>query len=314
MTITKFRRALLALPLLALAISPPGHAQETEAATRQASATTGWGLPIYDIAPDASVRYGMLPNGLRYAILRNTTPEKAVVIRFGFDVGWVDEEDDELGLAHFIEHMAFNGSTKIPEGEMIKLLEREGLAFGADTNASTGFEETIYKLDLPRNDPALLDTALMLMRETASELTIAPEAVDRERGVIQSETRTRNTYAIRRIKHYLKFIAPQTRYSARFRADGTNENIDSAPAERLKELYARYYRPDPRDYGIGCQILVDLGLTTLRLLTNNPQKRAAIEGYGLSITEHVPIEMEPGPHNRRYLDTKRDKLGHTLTR
>ena len=72
------------------------------------------------------------------------------------------------------------------------------------------------------------------------------------------------------------------------------------------------FRPDPRDYGIGCQILVDLGLTTLRLLTNNPQKRAAIEGYGLSITEHVPIEIPPGPHNRRYLDTKRDKLGHTL--
>ena len=72
------------------------------------------------------------------------------------------------------------------------------------------------------------------------------------------------------------------------------------------------FRPDPRDYGIGCQILVDLGLTTIRLLTNNPQKRAAIEGYGLSITEHVPIEITPGPHNRRYLETKRDKLGHTL--
>jgi 3,4-dihydroxy 2-butanone 4-phosphate synthase/GTP cyclohydrolase II len=72
------------------------------------------------------------------------------------------------------------------------------------------------------------------------------------------------------------------------------------------------FRPDPRDYGIGCQILVDLGLSTLRLLTNNPQKRAAIEGYGLSITEHVPIEIEPGPHNRRYLETKRDKLGHIL--
>ena len=72
------------------------------------------------------------------------------------------------------------------------------------------------------------------------------------------------------------------------------------------------FRPDPRDYGIGCQILVDLGLTTLRLLTNNPQKRAAIEGYGLQITEHVPIEAEPTPHNRRYLDTKRDKLGHLL--
>ncbi|HUP01619.1 MAG TPA: bifunctional 3,4-dihydroxy-2-butanone-4-phosphate synthase/GTP cyclohydrolase II [Gemmatimonadota bacterium] len=72
------------------------------------------------------------------------------------------------------------------------------------------------------------------------------------------------------------------------------------------------FRPDPRDYGIGCQILVDLGLTTLRLLTNNPQKRAAIEGYGLQITEHVSIEVEPTTHNRRYLDTKRDKLGHLL--
>ena len=72
------------------------------------------------------------------------------------------------------------------------------------------------------------------------------------------------------------------------------------------------FRPDPRDYGIGCQILVDLGLTTLRLLTNNPRKRAAIEGYGLKITEHVPIEIEPTAHNRRYLATKRDKLGHLL--
>jgi 3,4-dihydroxy 2-butanone 4-phosphate synthase/GTP cyclohydrolase II len=72
------------------------------------------------------------------------------------------------------------------------------------------------------------------------------------------------------------------------------------------------FRPDPRDYGIGCQILVDLGLSTLRLLTNNPRKRAAIEGYGLRISEHVPIEVEPTDHNRRYLQTKRDKLGHLL--
>ncbi|MGH7571121.1 MAG: bifunctional 3,4-dihydroxy-2-butanone-4-phosphate synthase/GTP cyclohydrolase II [Gemmatimonadota bacterium] len=72
------------------------------------------------------------------------------------------------------------------------------------------------------------------------------------------------------------------------------------------------FRPDPRDYGIGCQILVDLGLTTLRLLTNNPRKRAAIEGYGLRITEHVPIEVQATDHNRRYLETKRDKLGHLL--
>lgn len=238
-------RVLAPLPLLALALPPAALAQTpptVEAA--EPAQVTGWGNAIYDIAPDDAVEYGVLDNGLRYAILRNETPKGSVVIRFGFDVGWVDEQDDELGLAHFIEHMAFNGSTNIPEGEMIKLLEREGLAFGADTNASTGFEDTIYRLDLPRSDPQLLDTALMLMRETASELTIAEDAVDRERGVIQSETRTRNNYSIRRLKDYLQFVAPDTRFSARFRADGTVENIDAAPAKTLRDLYARYYRPD----------------------------------------------------------------------
>ncbi len=244
MKLRDLSRALAALPLLALAA--PLAAQDTAASaiSAQQRAENAWGNAIYDIAPDASVTYGMLKNGMRYAIMHNERPENGVVLRLGFDVGWVDEEDDELGLAHFIEHMAFNGSTRIPEGEMIKLLEREGLAFGADTNASTGFEDTIYKLDLPRKDAELLDTALMLMRETASELTIAQDAVDRERGVIQSETRTRNNFQIRRIRDYLKFIAPDTRYAARFRADGTVENIDAAPAERLRELYRRYYRPD----------------------------------------------------------------------
>ncbi|MBX7532205.1 insulinase family protein [Qipengyuania sp. 1XM1-15A] len=239
---TNMMRVLAPLPLLALTL-PCSVLAETGVEQEQ-QATTAWGNTIYDIVPDGRVEYGVLDNGLRYAILQNERPEETVVIRFGFDVGWVDEEDDELGLAHFIEHMAFNGSTNIPEGEMIKLLEREGLAFGADTNASTGFEDTIYRLDLPRNDPELLDTALMLMRETASELTIAEDAVDRERGVIQSETRTRNNYSIRRLRDYLQFIAPETRFSARFRAEGTVENIDAAPAQRLRDLYARYYRPD----------------------------------------------------------------------
>lgn len=246
------RRALAALPLLALALSscaaqvepPAGAVQPPIEAAATTTGDTPWGFPVYDIPADPAVRYGVLANGMKYAVLHNETPQKTVAVRFGFDVGWVDENATELGLAHFIEHMAFNGSTSVPEGEMIKLLEREGLAFGADTNASTGFEETIYKLDLPRNDPALLGTALMLMRETASELTIAPEAVGRERGVIQSETRTRNNFGIRRIKDYLQFAAPGTRFATRFRADGTEEVIGGASAEAMRALYARFYRPD----------------------------------------------------------------------
>ncbi len=244
MTASPFRRTLAVLPLLALSL--PAIAQEAPvaASAEAAQGTTGWGHPIYDIAPDPAVRFGVLENGLRYAILQNATPEDTAVIRFGFDIGWIDENADELGLAHMIEHMAFNGSKHVPEGEMVKLLERLGLAFGADTNASTGFEDTIYKLDLPRTDDELVDTALMLMRETASELTIADDAVDRERGIIQSETRTRNNFTIRRYKDYFRFVAPGTRYAERFRADGTEDVIDKAPGQVLRDLYGRFYRPD----------------------------------------------------------------------
>lgn len=298
MKIPNTTRALAALPLLAIAA--PLAAQDGAPATTaaQQDRETAWGLPIYDIAPDASVRYGILDNGMRYAIMRNETPQDAVAIRFGFDVGWVDEDDDELGLAHFIEHMAFNGSTNIPEGEMIKLLEREGLAFGADTNASTGFEETIYKLDLPRNDTDLLGTALMLMRETASELTIAEDAVDRERGVIQSETRTRNNFQIRRIKDYLKFIAPDTRFSARFRADGTIENVDAAPAQRLRELYARYYRPDNA-------ALVVVGEVDVAAVEAEVRERFAdwtLPDAGIDRVEGGTINLQRGPAAANFVD------------
>ena len=102
-------RAIAALPLIALATPLAAQNAVSTSVEVEQRSETAWGLPIYDIAPDASVRYGILENGMRYAIMHNQSPEGAVAIRFGFDVGWVDEEDDELGLAHFIEHMAFNG-------------------------------------------------------------------------------------------------------------------------------------------------------------------------------------------------------------
>ncbi|MBL8656742.1 MAG: insulinase family protein [Altererythrobacter sp.] len=247
------RRLIAATPLLALAlagcatVSAEAPTASVPAATTPAltaTGTTGWGFPVYDVPADPAVRYLRLENGLKVAILQNKTPQNTVAVRMGFDAGVIDESDAEAGLAHFLEHMAFNGSRNVPEGEMIKLLEREGLAFGADTNASTGLEDTIYKLDLPRNDPKLLDTALMLMRETASELTLDPAAIDRERGIIQSETRTRNTFGRRRLKDYFDFVAPGTAFSQRFLAANTNANVDSFKAETMAGYYARLYRPD----------------------------------------------------------------------
>jgi zinc protease len=179
---------------------------------------------------------------MRYVIRQNATPAGTAVVRLEIGSGSLSETDAERGYAHFVEHMAFNGSTSVPEGEMVKLLERNGLAFGADTNASTGFEQTLYKLDLPRNDPALLDTALMLMRETASELTMSPEAVERERGVVLSEMRDRNTYDLRNYVARSQFLTPGAHYTSRLPI-GTAEAINAATSQSLKAFWSREYVP-----------------------------------------------------------------------
>ncbi|WP_295532064.1 insulinase family protein, partial [Novosphingobium sp. Chol11] len=140
-----------------------------------------WAFQKSDLPVDPAFRFGRLANGMRFILRRNATPPGTALVRMNIAAGSLDEADNERGFAHFVEHMAFNGSAHVPEGEMVKLLEREGLAFGADTNAQTSFEHTLYLLDLPRADPKLLDTALMIMRETASELTFDPAAVARER-------------------------------------------------------------------------------------------------------------------------------------
>ena len=234
-------RQFLLTALLALAVPLPAFAPPAAAA--QTANEAVWPFEQSDLPVDPAYRFGVLDNGMRYIIRPNATPAGQGMVQLWIDGGSLDEREDERGFAHFVEHMAFNGSTNLPEGEMIKLLEREGLAFGADTNASTSFDATIYKLDLPRNDPDLLDTALMIMRETASELSFNPEAVEREKGVVLSERRVRDTYALRNTIDGLEFLYPEARLSERLPI-GTAETIRAADAAALRALYERLYRPD----------------------------------------------------------------------
>ena len=246
------RRASTALsPLVFLIASTvPAWARETPATVAapaavnpQSEAAKAWNFAASDVPVDPNIVFGVLPNGMKYALLKNSTPKDSVVLRMRFAVGSFAEADDQRGLAHFLEHMAFNGSTNVPEGEMIKLLERKGLAFGADTNASTGFDETVYKLDLPNASDDLIDTGLMLMRETGGNLTIDPAAVDRERGIILSERRARDTYQLRSLIDQLDFQMKGMNVANRIPV-GTEEVIRTAPASRLRDLYDRYYRPE----------------------------------------------------------------------
>lgn len=196
-----------------------------------------------DIAPDSQVRYGQLENGLRYAIMLNDTPPNTASIRMAFNVGSLVEDDDQRGLAHFIEHMAFNGSENVPEGEMVALLERYGLEFGPDTNAGTSREYVVYQLDMPETDEETLNTGLFLMRETASNLTLEIEAIDRERDIILSEERVRDT-PIRRWGNALaEFRYPGSRMAQRD-AIGLPEVISNAPRDAFARYYELYYTPD----------------------------------------------------------------------
>ncbi|MES2036168.1 MAG: insulinase family protein [Pseudomonadota bacterium] len=202
-----------------------------------------WPQAVSDVAADPAIRFGALPNGMRYALLRNATPPGQASVRLHFDAGSLNETDAQQGLAHFLEHMAFNGSKGIPEGEMVKSLERQGLAFGADTNASTGFDETVYQLDLPQTDDATVDLSLKVMRETASELLIAGDAVDRERGVVLSEERNRDGPGWRVFKARLGFNMKGQRPPERLPI-GKVDILKTAPREQIVDFYQRYYRPE----------------------------------------------------------------------
>ena len=139
--------------------------------------------------------------------------------------------------------MAFNGSKAVPDGEMVKILERLGLAFGADTNASTSFDDTVYKLDLPKTDDDTVDTSLMLLRETAGDLTLLETAVDRERGVVLSEERARDTPAWRIFKARLGFLLEGQRPPLRYPI-GDVAVIQKAGRAQIADFYRRYYRPE----------------------------------------------------------------------
>jgi len=232
--------AITAIAGLSLAIGG-GLASQTRPA--QAPAPAAWAQQGSDVPADPDARFGTLPNGMRYALRRNATPPGQTSFRLRIDAGSLDEQDDQRGLAHFIEHMAFNGSTHVPEGDFVRRLERHGLRFGADTNAGTEFDQTTYKLDMPESDAATLDEALFLLREIASEVSFAPEAIDRERGVIQSEERSRATPQYHIVTNQLAYLLQGQLLPTRWPI-GVPEVIASAQRPRFEALYNAYYRPE----------------------------------------------------------------------
>lgn len=195
-----------------------------------------------DVTLDTRYQSVLLDNGLRVITVENDTPKKGLSIRMLVDAGSFQETGDEPGLAHFLEHMAFNGSTNVPEGEMVAMLERHGLAFGADTNATTDMTNTNYRLDLPKADTESVNTALFLLRETASELSLDKDAIERERKVILSEVRERQSVWLERFIDQGNYLYKGTDLTQKIGL-GTIKGMEEVTQRNLRQFYQTFYAP-----------------------------------------------------------------------
>jgi zinc protease len=211
---------------------------------RQAPAPASQPVNLQATLPfDAAVRTGTLPNGLTYYVRKNGRPANRVVLRLAVKTGSLDEADDQQGLAHVLEHMAFNGSAHFKPGELISYFESTGARLGPHVNASTGFEETIYMLDLPSDKPEIIEKGLTALADFGGGLTLDPAEIDKERGVVIEEWRGGLGAGSRIRDKQIPVLFYHSRYADRLPI-GKPGILKSFPAARLRAFYDTFYRPD----------------------------------------------------------------------
>ncbi len=238
---------------------------------------------------DKAVRYGKLPNGLTYYIRHNALPENRANFYIAQKVGSVQEEDNQRGLAHFLEHMCFNGTDNFPDDRLLKYCEGIGVKFGLNLNAYTSTDETVYNIDDVPVTENNVDSCLLILRDWADGLTLATKEIDKERGVIHEEWRMRSSASSRIFERNLPALYPGSRYGYRYPI-GTMEVIDNFKPEELRAYYEKWYRPDLQGVIVVGDIDVEKVETKIKALFSPivmPENAAAYEHYP------VPATSEP---------------------
>ncbi len=230
--------ALLAACGGALPVHPAQPAEQPKGAARTTPSQNDPPLPL-----DTRVTKGKLANGLTYYILPHKKPEGRAQMWLAVNAGSVLEDDDQRGLAHFCEHMAFNGTKRFPKSAIVDFLEKAGVRFGADLNAYTSFDETVYTLQVPTDNPETVAKAFEVLRDWAGDVTFDPAEVDKERGVVLEEWRRGRGAGMRLLDKRAPVLFHDSKYAERIPI-GKPDVLKSASRDTLYRYYKEWYRPD----------------------------------------------------------------------
>lgn len=214
-----------------------------QAASVPAQAATQTAALNQTMPVDPQITMGKFDNGLRYYIRPNKKPEKRAELRLVVKAGSILEDDDQQGLAHFVEHMAFNGTKNFPKHQLVEFIESLGMRFGADLNAYTSFDETVYMLQVPTDKPEAMERAFQVLEDWAQNVTFDAAEIEKERGVVLEEWRARRGAGARTAEKLFPIMFKGSRYANRIPI-GTPEIIQNGKPERIKQFYKDWYRPD----------------------------------------------------------------------
>ena len=245
-------------------------------------------MPPIPVDPD--VRIGKLDNGLTYYIRHNAWPEQRAEFYIAQKVGSIQENDDQRGLAHFLEHMCFNGTENFKGNDIVKWCETIGVKFGQDLNAYTSIDQTVYNIsNVPTTREGIVDSCLLILHDWADGLLLEAEEIDKERGVIHEEWRLRTSAQMRMLERDLPRLYPNSKYGHRMPI-GLMEIIDNFKPEVLRAYYEKWYRPDNQAIIVVGDIDVDKVEGKIKALfapIKMPENPAKVE------VEAVPDNNEP---------------------
>jgi len=246
--------------------------------------------PMQPLPNDESVRHGVLENGMTYYIKANQEPKERGSFYIIQNVGALLEEDHQNGLAHFLEHMAFNGTKHFPGKGVIDFLERHGVAFGENINAYTAQNQTVYNLtDVPVNKPGIIDTSLLILNDWSNYLLLTEEEIDLERGVIKEEWRTRNSAGYRMFKASMPYLYPNSKFAERD-VIGDMEVVENFEYDALRDFYHKWYRTDLQAIAmVGDFDAEEMEKKVVALFSKIPPVENAPERPFYEIPEHDPV-------------------------